>query len=289
MGLSCVPCGEAGEVRGSLRGRIVTAEPRPIWQIMPEMPEAEFQRFVARLAAHGYLAGQEVKVDREGRIIDGHHRARACAALGIDYPREVIYPDREMSDDEKWEYVWLVNVSRRHLTLDQQRHLIREWLKRHPETSNRSVAADVGVSHVTVERIREELEETGQIDQYQARGGRGVTTGVLSDRPRNGSAHHDEDVEADEREVMTDVADHRQGVWFEVTIGFPAPSQVARQRGDLPYSRESERREWHSTRLYLTTPAPRSLMEASAVVKELAESLWRQVQADPLITMLSHA
>jgi hypothetical protein len=263
-----------------------------LWQIMPEMSEAEFQRFVNRIAAHGYLSSQEVLVDRDGRIIDGHHRARACAALGIEYPRRVLDSEREMTDDEKWEIVWLINVSRRHLTLDQQRDLVRQWLRRHPETSNRSVAADVGVSHNTVQAIRANLEESGQIDQYRAAGGRGVTTGVPSTQPRNGVPTDDPEtdtVEADERELMTDVADHRNGVWFEVTIGYPAPSQVARQRGDLPYSRESERREWHSTRLYLTAPAPRSLTEAAAMVKEQAESLWRQVQADPLLTMLTHA
>jgi ParB-like chromosome segregation protein Spo0J len=261
----------------------VSTDPKPLWQIMPEMSEAEFQRFVSRIAAHGYLSSQEVLVDRDGRIIDGHHRARACAALGIEYPRRVL--DQEMTDDEKWEIVWLINVSRRHLTLDQQRDLVRQWLKRHPETSNRSVAADVGVDDKTVGKIRGELEASAEIPQT-------VRPHQRQDQRRNGVPTDDPEpdtVEADERELMTDVADHRNGVWFEVTIGYPAPSQVARQRGDLPYSRESERREWHSTRLYLTAPAPQSLMDGASVVKELAESLWRQVQADPLLTMLIHA
>lgn len=259
----------------------MSTEPRPLWQIMPEMSEAEFQRFVNRIAAHGYLSSQEVLVDRDGRIIDGHHRARACAALGIEYPRRVLDSDHEMTDDEKWEIVWLINVSRRHLTLDQQRDLVRQWLKRHPETSNRSVAADVGVDDKTVGKIRGEMEASAEIPHT-------VRPHQRRDQGHNGTPRPD-DVEADEREVMADVADHRNGVWFEVTIGYPAPSQVARQRGDLPYSRESDRREWHSTRLYITAPAPRSMVEAAAMVKEQAEALWRQVQADPLLTMLNRA
>jgi hypothetical protein len=50
----------------------------------------------------------------------------------------------------------------------EQKQLIVEAIKAHPEKSNRRIAEETGAgSHNTVQAEREELEKTGQIDQFK--------------------------------------------------------------------------------------------------------------------------
>ena len=104
-----------------------------------------------------------VELDEAGEVLDGHHRVRACAELGItEYPR-IIRPG--LTEDQKREHILALNLDRRHLTQEQRRTLIAELLKAKPEDSNREVAAQVKVSPTTVGDVRAELEATVQIGQ----------------------------------------------------------------------------------------------------------------------------
>jgi hypothetical protein len=62
-----------------------------------------------------------------------------------------------------------MNIHRRHLTTEQKRELIAKLLKSKPEQSNRSVAKTVGVSHHTVDAVRDDLEAGGQIAHHEKR------------------------------------------------------------------------------------------------------------------------
>ena len=125
----------------------------PWYQFMPAMAEEEFEQLKASIAKHGFLPGHEVVILEDGRILDGHHRAKACAELGIECPYRVA----EVAEDARWDYVYIANVSRRHLTAAQRRELIAEYAKRHPEASNREIAAVSGGSRTLVASVREEI------------------------------------------------------------------------------------------------------------------------------------
>jgi hypothetical protein len=54
------------------------------------------------------------------------------------------------------------------MSANQRGWFIKRLMELHPDHSNRSIAAMVGVSHVTVQAIRSE-DSTGQIDQFKTR------------------------------------------------------------------------------------------------------------------------
>jgi hypothetical protein len=77
-------------------------------------------------------------------------------------------------DETPESYVRSANIRRRHLTAEQKREAIANLLKANPEKSRSSgsIAAEVGVSHHTVEAVRTEMQSTGQIAQLPKRVGK---------------------------------------------------------------------------------------------------------------------
>jgi len=131
------------------------------YQLLPDLTEEEFASLKADIAARGVMV--PVELDETGAVLDGHHRVRACAELGItEYPR-IIRPG--MSEDEKRKHVLALNLDRRHLNQQQKRELVAKLLVATPDVSNRQIAEAAKVSHPTVAAVRDELEATGKIYQ----------------------------------------------------------------------------------------------------------------------------
>jgi site-specific DNA-methyltransferase (adenine-specific) len=75
------------------------------------MPAEQYEALKADIARRGVLV--PVELDEDGSVLDGHHRARACAELGIaDYPTVT---RRGLAEDGKREHVLKLNLLRRHL------------------------------------------------------------------------------------------------------------------------------------------------------------------------------
>jgi len=51
-----------------------------------------------------------------------------------------------------------LNLSRRHLTLEQKREIAKHIFEREPGRSDNSIAKEIGLSHTTVAKVREEVE-----------------------------------------------------------------------------------------------------------------------------------
>ncbi|MFP3656254.1 hypothetical protein SB777_35685, partial [Burkholderia sp. SIMBA_052] len=84
-------------------------------------------------------------------MLDGHHRAKIAAELGIECPREV----REgLTDEEKRRLAITLNLHRRHLSQERKRALIAGQLLDTPEQSDRKIAASLGVHNETVNAVR---------------------------------------------------------------------------------------------------------------------------------------
>ena len=143
----------------------MTATP---YQVMPALAPDEFEALKADIAGRGVQV--PVEYDEMGNILDGHHRVQACHDLGITHwPRLVRHG---MTEAEKRRHARRLNLDRRHLNTEQRRTMIAAELQERPEASSRAVAAGLGVSHNTVEKVRKEMTSTGHIDQLDRRQGR---------------------------------------------------------------------------------------------------------------------
>jgi ParB-like chromosome segregation protein Spo0J len=98
--------------------------------------------------------------DENGDIIDGYQRVRACGELGItDYP--VLTP-AGMTEDEKRDHAYILNLVRRRLTQQQMRDLIAAELKRTPDLSDNWLAQILGTTDKTVAAVRRRLVATSE-------------------------------------------------------------------------------------------------------------------------------
>lgn len=82
--------------------------------LFPAMSDAEFGELVADIAANGV---REPVWTKNGALIDGRHRWKACEQLGIDCPT------REYEGDDLVAFVVSLNLRRRHLDESQRAYV----------------------------------------------------------------------------------------------------------------------------------------------------------------------
>lgn len=131
------------------------------YQVMPPLSADEYQDLFEDIKENGVLV--PILVDEDEVVIDGHHRSKIAAELGIPCPEEII---TGKSEAEKRGMAFGLNLKRRHLNREQRRALIAESLKADPQLSNREHAQRVGTSHAQVGRVRRELEDAGEVDHW---------------------------------------------------------------------------------------------------------------------------
>lgn len=129
------------------------------YQVMPDMPPAQFEALKADILERGILT--PIDVDEDGRILDGHHRYRACIELGIkDFPT-ILRPG--LAEGDKRLFARKSNMMRRHLNRKQIRELIVAQLKETPDWANNRIGGELGVDKNTVRAVRLALEATCEI------------------------------------------------------------------------------------------------------------------------------
>jgi hypothetical protein len=84
----------------------------PIADLFPMMTDEELANLAADIKANGLI--HAIVVDKDGVIIDGRNRDRACEIAGIE-PATVLF-----EGDDPRAYIIAANISRRHLTKGQQ-------------------------------------------------------------------------------------------------------------------------------------------------------------------------
>jgi modification methylase len=87
-----------------------SAVPGP-YQLLPALSVEAFAALKADIEARGVLV--PVELDENGALLDGHHRMRACAELGITRIPRIVR--RGLSETDKIEHVLKLNLLRRHL------------------------------------------------------------------------------------------------------------------------------------------------------------------------------
>lgn len=126
------------------------------YQHLPPLSNEEYAALKEDIREHGVLV--PVEVDEHGNTLDGHHRRRVCAELGITAPTVT---RAGMTEAQKHEHALKLNLQRRNLTSAQKRVLISAELERDPSRSDRAIARLLGVDHKTVAAVRNAESATG--------------------------------------------------------------------------------------------------------------------------------
>jgi ParB/RepB/Spo0J family partition protein len=115
------------------------------YQYLPSLSLDEYEALRESIRENGVI--EPVVVDENGAVIDGHHRVKACAELGVDYPTRVV---NSMSEEQKQDLSLELNMHRRHLTREQKKELAVA-LREQGWTQER-IAKVIGVERSTVSR-----------------------------------------------------------------------------------------------------------------------------------------
>ena len=154
------------------------------FQVMPPLSDEEYAALREDIAERGVLV--PVVVDQYGNTLDGHHRQRIAAELGVDCPTEV----RHVADDgEARDLALTLNLARRHLTREQKRALIADQIARDPAATDRSIARRLRCSPSTVGAVRR-----GEVSNLDTPMTRREEAEARSDRIRAGLHEWDHDI-----------------------------------------------------------------------------------------------
>jgi DNA-binding Lrp family transcriptional regulator len=152
----------------------------PAAELFPLMSGTELKELAADIAKNGVIEPLILLVTANDRkvLLDGRNRLDALAVAGLLSINGDGDLQAETTGDRKTRlHYWLerdrdpyalalsYNVHRRHLTSEQRRDLIAKVIKATPEKSNRQIAEQVKVSHPTVAKVRERLEEKGDVEK----------------------------------------------------------------------------------------------------------------------------
>ena len=140
-------------------------EPAPelveIQDLMP-IDQGDYERLKKDIQKNGVR--DPLKIYQKGTrhfIIGGLNRWKIAQELGISDPLPVdIY---QGTGKQYRELAIIDNLNRRHLTAEQKRDLIKYFLKKDPEQSNKSIARKTGTTKETVKTQREKLTTGGEI------------------------------------------------------------------------------------------------------------------------------
>lgn len=232
--------------------------------LLPPLDSFDLERLDESIRQHGVR--EPIVEDEFGKPIDGYHRKAIAAKYGLDCPARVV---TGLTEPEKYELAIMLNAARRHLTIEQKRHIWRQRRARietvlmaDPARSDRAIAEETGVDGKTVAKVREHMENNADIRILERRG-RGEPV-----------------------EKAENYADHRNETAFSLEIYYACESDEIRRRGDDPYLQKSDRLTWYSHRQILNTDAPRNVDAEEAMVLEIAARLRRELRARPMKTML---
>ena len=126
--------------------------------IFPPLADEEYEALKDSIAERGVEV--PIVVDEHGEIIDGRMRRHIARELGIDCPFEVRHG---LSLAERRDLAITLNGPRRHMNRQQKTALVVSELMIGRDRSDRAIGRLVGTSHVTVGKVRRELEDEEEL------------------------------------------------------------------------------------------------------------------------------
>jgi hypothetical protein len=144
----------------------------PAANAFPLLPPDELKELAADIKANGLRDKIKIIVrDAASVVIDGRNRLDAMELAGIpifkadNKPNYANFYDVELEDDAAIiAFIVSVNIKRRHLTGEQRDRIISDLIKLNPTKSNRQIAREIGVSHPTIGKVRDQLEAAGDVE-----------------------------------------------------------------------------------------------------------------------------
>ncbi len=121
-------------------------EPHPYALLLPPLTPDEYAALKADIAEHGVL--YPAILDEESKILDGVHREKIAAELGIELP---VSRHSGLTYERKLHLAVGLNMRRRHLDADRRRELVRR-LNTDEGLSLRKIASITGWSKSTIDR-----------------------------------------------------------------------------------------------------------------------------------------
>lgn len=115
------------------------------YQVMPALTQREYKDLETDILKRGVQV--PIELDEDGNVLDGFHRLMICQKHKLDYPSII---RKGMTEDEKIEHAWALNLARRHLTPEKRRELVLRF--RQEGQSTRQIAEKLKVSARTVRR-----------------------------------------------------------------------------------------------------------------------------------------
>jgi ParB-like chromosome segregation protein Spo0J len=158
------------------------------FDLLPDLTQWEFETLKESIRRWKVIL--PVVKDESGDIIDGRQRVRACGELGrADYP---VLTLAGLTDEEKRDHAFVLNLVRRRLNQQQMRDLIAAELRRTPDLSDNWLAQILGSTDKTVAAVRRTLISTSEIPKLGALRGKDgkyrrvtrITTGTAKEAER---------------------------------------------------------------------------------------------------------
>jgi ParB-like chromosome segregation protein Spo0J len=158
------------------------------YQVLGPLSEEEYAALKEDIAENGVQVA--VVMDEDGNIIDGHHRVWAYEELeaeGLVTGRYPVDVRRGLTEEQKRDLAWTLNLQRRHLNQAQKRDAIANKLKESPEWADNRIAQLLGVDHKTVRGVRTSLEIRKELPKVELLEGK---DGKHYPRSRSGDPSH---------------------------------------------------------------------------------------------------
>jgi DNA (cytosine-5)-methyltransferase 1 len=135
-------------------------------QVMPPLSDEEYAALKADIGWNG--VEDPIVHDEDLVVIDGHHRVRACRELGVDMDAVPTKAVVGLSDDEKREKAYKLNLQRRHLEDGQkqeivEQYLVNDWDGDDYDGWQSDLGAKLGVSQGLISQVFSELKEAGKL------------------------------------------------------------------------------------------------------------------------------
>lgn len=154
------PC----DIKG-LKG--IPLSPHLLCRQFPALSDADFDALAEDIKQHGV---QEPIVIYNEFILDGYHRFKAYSVLLSEEVRVPLkYVVFEGNEEEASAFVESANLYRRHLSPELKAMYIRRAIARKPHVSNRQIARETSSSPTTVAKLRDEMEEVGDVSSVDTR------------------------------------------------------------------------------------------------------------------------
>jgi ParB-like chromosome segregation protein Spo0J len=157
---------DPGDRRSFVRNRLgpTLTQEATMTNVLPDLPRWTYEALKESIRRWGVIL--PVVKDENGNVIDGHQRVRACEELGIEnYPVLIL---AGLTEEEKHDHAYILNLLRRRLTQQQMRDLIAAELKRTPDLSDNWLAQLLGTTDKTVEAVRQKLISSSEIPKLDA-------------------------------------------------------------------------------------------------------------------------